>query len=74
MVWAHSFGNIFEGRKTEQENGEGVCGVRGGRRGAGGGWGCFPIPCQINKSRLSAFPRVERGSEGDTELEIQGGR
>lgn len=21
MVWAHSFANIFQGRKTEQENG-----------------------------------------------------
>ncbi len=60
MVWAHSFGNIFQGRKTEREN---------------GGKGeeemlLHPLP---DKQKQRAFTRVEWGSEGERELENRGG-
>lgn len=62
MSWAHSFGNIFQGRKTERETLEG----RGREEML-----LHPLP---DKQKLRAFTGVEWGSGGERTLEERGGR
>ena len=68
MVQAHSFGNIFQGRKTEQENGgKGEEEVEEEEE--------MPLRPSPDKQKLNAFTGVERGRGGrKRELENRGGR